>query len=158
MEVNAFESERTNTLGGAGARNPALKMPTKDQATRRLGGKFHSWSTLDVSAKFDRSEFALEISDYYFDGALAFVSADALCSPANTLRDLHAAISSCVNTAADRKPDAANSPLLRSPSSRLSSVRRALEVCSERFTERRNVEHRLGEQLLELAVLLFKRF
>lgn len=53
--------------------------------------------------------------------------------------------------------DAASSPSPRWPSSRLFSVRRASEVFSQRLTQRRHVEHRLGQELLELPVLLVER-
>lgn len=53
-----------------------------------------------------------------------------------------------------RRRDAENSPSPRWPSSRLFFVRRASEVFSQRLTQRGHVEHRLGQELLELAVLL----
>ncbi len=56
-----------------------------------------------------------------------------------------------------RRRDVAKCPSPRWPSSRLFCVRRASEVFSQSLAQRRHVEHRLGEKLLELAVLLVER-
>ncbi len=56
-----------------------------------------------------------------------------------------------------RRPGAANSSAPRSPRSRTLSAIRASEVFSERLAQRRDVEHRLRQQLLELPVLIVQR-
>src|SRR5436305_14701717 len=55
------------------------------------------------------------------------------------------------------RPAAANSSSLRSPRSQHVSASWALEVFSEHLLQRRRIEHRLSQQLLELAVLVLER-
>src|SRR6185312_1396698 len=55
-----------------------------------------------------------------------------------------------------RRHDAANSSSLRSPRSRLSSASRASEVFSKHLFQRRHIERRFRQQLLQLPVLLLE--
>ena len=61
-----------------------------------------------------------------------------------------------VQCSAANRHAAANSSSLQSPRSQLSAASRASEVFSQGFLQRRHIQHRFRQQLLQLAVLLFQ--